>query len=119
MRNRLVLAGTLALPLVAAREGIRLDLGSILLFILIGAAVGIIARLIVPGTGGMGVILTVVLGIIGALIGGWVAGAIFEETEGVDWIASIVVAALLVWIASRAGAGGFGRGYRRRRFTSL
>jgi hypothetical protein len=29
---------------------------------------------------------------------------VFEETEGVDWIASILVAALLVWLVSRAGA---------------
>ena len=33
---------------------------------------------------------------IGAIIGGWIAGAVFEETEGVDWIASILVAFVLV-----------------------
>jgi hypothetical protein len=30
------------------------------------------------------------------VIGGWLAGAVFEDTEGVDWIASIAVAVLLV-----------------------
>ena len=32
----------------------------------------------------MGIIGTIVLGIVGALIGGWAAGAIFEDTAGVD-----------------------------------
>jgi uncharacterized membrane protein YeaQ/YmgE (transglycosylase-associated protein family) len=69
-----------------------------------------VARLLIPGTGGMGFLATIVVGIIGAVIGGWLAGAVFEETAGVDWIASILVAALLVWIVSRAG---FGSRWRR------
>jgi uncharacterized membrane protein YeaQ/YmgE (transglycosylase-associated protein family) len=101
-----------ALPFIVAQggggggDGIDLDLGSILLYILIGAVIGIIARLIIPGTGGMSWIVTIVVGILGAVIGGWLAGEVFEETEGVDWIASILVAALLVWIVSRVGASG-------------
>jgi uncharacterized membrane protein YeaQ/YmgE (transglycosylase-associated protein family) len=97
-----------ALPIIVAQGGgdrLSLDLGSILLYILIGAVIGIIARLIIPGTGGMSWVLTIVVGVIGAVVGGWLAGAVFEETEGVDWIASILVAALLVWIVARAGAG--------------
>jgi uncharacterized membrane protein YeaQ/YmgE (transglycosylase-associated protein family) len=103
--HRLALAGLAALPLVAQR-GDRgdIDIGSILGYIVIGAIIGIIARLLVPGTSGMGLLVTIVVGIIGAVIGGWLAGAVFEETEGVDWIASILVAALLVWLVSRAGA---------------
>ncbi|HJR92285.1 MAG TPA: GlsB/YeaQ/YmgE family stress response membrane protein [Acidimicrobiia bacterium] len=78
-------------------------MGSILLYIIIGAVIGIIARLLVPGTGGMGWLITVVVGILGALIGGYLAGAIWEDTTGVDWIASILVAVILVWIVSRMG----------------
>jgi uncharacterized membrane protein YeaQ/YmgE (transglycosylase-associated protein family) len=33
---------------------------------------------------------------LGALIGGWVAGAIFPDTAGIDWIASILAAIVLV-----------------------
>jgi len=65
--------------------------------------VGALARVIVPGTGGMSWVLTIVVGILGALIGGYLAGAVWEDTAGVDWIASIVVAALLVFIVSRMG----------------
>jgi len=103
--HRLALVGLLALPLVAQR-GDRgdVDIQSILGYIVVGAIVGVVARLLVPGTSGMGILVTIVVGIIGAVIGGWLAGAVFEETAGVDWIASFLVAALLVWLVSRAGA---------------
>ena len=111
MRNRMDAASLAVLPLVLAQNGgggdkIDLDLGTILLYIVIGAA-----RLIIPGTGGMSWVVTIVVGIIGAVVGGWLAGAVFEETEGVDWIASILVAAILVFIVARMGRGG----YRTRR----
>jgi uncharacterized membrane protein YeaQ/YmgE (transglycosylase-associated protein family) len=103
-----------ALPLIVAQGGggdrADLTIGTILLYALVGLVVGVIARLIIPGTGGMSWVVTIVVGIIGAIIGGWLAGAVFEETEGVDWIASILVAAILVWIVARMGAGGrYGR----------
>jgi len=41
--------------------------------------------------------------VIGAVIGGWLAGEVFAETAGVDWIASILVAAVLVLLL-RAGS---------------
>jgi uncharacterized membrane protein YeaQ/YmgE (transglycosylase-associated protein family) len=68
-----------------------------------------LARFSVPGDDPMGIVGTIVLGIVGALIGGWAAGAIFEETEGVDWIASVVAAAILV-LVWRAVVGNRSRG---------
>jgi uncharacterized membrane protein YeaQ/YmgE (transglycosylase-associated protein family) len=49
----------------------------------------------------MGVIATIIVGILGAVIGGWAAGALFPDTTGVDWIASIIaaIALLLIWRA--------------------
>ena len=85
-------------------KGADLDIASILGYIVVGAIVGVIARFLVPGDDPMGIIGTIVLGIVGALIGGWAAGALFEETTGVDWIAAIV-AAVLVVLAWRALAG--------------
>jgi uncharacterized membrane protein YeaQ/YmgE (transglycosylase-associated protein family) len=118
MRDRMELASFAALPLILAQNGggrgggLDLDLGDILLYIVIGAVIGIIARIIVPGTGGMSWVLTIVLGIIGALVGGYLWRLVFGDTGGVEWIGSILVAALLVWIVSRMGA--YGRGPRRR-----
>jgi uncharacterized membrane protein YeaQ/YmgE (transglycosylase-associated protein family) len=86
-------------PVLAANgDRIRLDLdvSSILTYILIGLVVGVLARLLVPGRTSMSLLATIVIGVVGALIGGWLAGAVFEETKGVDWIASILVAFVLV-----------------------
>ena len=92
-----------SLAVQAGGKGRNIDVTSILGYILVGAVVGVLARFLVPGHDRMGIIGTIVLGIGGAAIGGWVAGEFFAETEGVDWIASIVAAALLVlvWRAIR------------------
>ena len=83
---------------VLARSGEKgdVDIASIIGYILVGAIVGVLARFLVPGDDPMGIIGTIVLGILGALIGGWVAGAIFPDTAGIDWIASIIAAIVLV-----------------------
>lgn len=80
------------------------DVGSILGYLVVGLVVGVLARFLLPGDDPMGLIGTIIVGIIGAVIGGWAAGAIFKDTAGVDWIASIIAAIvlLLIW---RAVAG--------------
>lgn len=85
-----------ALLLVAAKGDGDTDIQSILGYIVVGLIVGLIARLLVPGRNTMGLLATILLGIVGAVIGGWLAGTIFPETTGVDWAASILVAVLLV-----------------------
>lgn len=93
----MVLAATQLLAAVGDK-GNDITVGSILMYVVIGAIVGVLARFLVPGSDPMGIIGTIVLGILGAVIGGWAAGAIFPETAGVDWIASIVAAIVLVLI---------------------
>jgi uncharacterized membrane protein YeaQ/YmgE (transglycosylase-associated protein family) len=89
--------GVLQLAVLAQESGDgNITVGSILLYILVGAVIGVLARFLVPGDDPLGLIGTIVLGIIGAVIGGWLAGEVFQDTEGVDWIASIAVAVLLV-----------------------
>jgi uncharacterized membrane protein YeaQ/YmgE (transglycosylase-associated protein family) len=98
------IAGMLAaVPVVLAQNGgDDVDVGSILLYVLVGLVVGVLARFLVPGRDPFGLLGTILIGVVGAVIGGWLAGEVFAETEGVDWIASIVVAAVLV-ILLRAG----------------
>jgi uncharacterized membrane protein YeaQ/YmgE (transglycosylase-associated protein family) len=94
-----------ALPLIArARGKFDLDVGSIVGYVLIGLVVGILARFLVPGRDPMGIIGTILVGIAGAVIGGWLAGNVFEETKGVDWIASVATAIVLVLLV-RAASG--------------
>ncbi|MEX2203157.1 MAG: GlsB/YeaQ/YmgE family stress response membrane protein [Actinomycetota bacterium] len=98
-------AAPLAFVPLLAQNGDRirldLDISSILTYIVIGLIVGVLARLLVPGRTSMSLLATLVIGVIGAVIGGWLAGAVFEETEGVDWIASILVALVLVLLVRR------------------
>ncbi len=65
-----------------------------------GAIIGILARLVLPGKQNIGIVMTVVLGVIGALIGYFLAGLLgVKETGGIDWIRwiiSVAVAAVLV-----------------------
>ena len=92
---------TTTLVAAVGDKGDSLDIGSIIGYIVVGAIVGVLARFLVPGRDPMGIVLTIVLGIVGAVIGGWAAGAIFSETSGVDWIASILaaIALVLIWRA--------------------
>jgi uncharacterized membrane protein YeaQ/YmgE (transglycosylase-associated protein family) len=99
------MVGVIATVLAAAGDKANeVDVGSIIGFIVVGAIVGVLARFVVPGNDPMGIVGTIALGIVGAVIGGWAAGAIFEDTSGVDWIASIVAAVVLV-LLWRAVAG--------------
>lgn len=93
-------------PLVAqrARGEFELDVESIVGYVLIGLVVGVLARFLVPGRDPIGIIGTILVGIVGAVLGGWLAGNVFEETKGVDWIASVAVAMVLVLLV-RAVAG--------------
>jgi uncharacterized membrane protein YeaQ/YmgE (transglycosylase-associated protein family) len=95
-----------AVPLIAAKgDAIRLDtdIGSILGYIVVGSIVGLLARLLVPGRDPIGLLGTLAIGIVGAVLGGWLAGAFFKETDGVDWLASIGVAVLLILLV-RSGS---------------
>ena len=70
--------------------------------IIFGAIVGILARVVMPGRQAYGWIVTILLGIAGALIGYWVWGALGgSNTGGIDWIRlaiSVAAAAVLSFI---------------------
>jgi uncharacterized membrane protein YeaQ/YmgE (transglycosylase-associated protein family) len=74
-------------------------------FLIIGLIVGALARLLMPGRDPIGIFGTLALGVLGAIIGGYIAGAVFEDTQGVDWIASIASAALLLFLYRRMSYG--------------
>ena len=48
-----------------------------LAFLILGLIAGAIAKLILPGKQGGGWFITLLLGVVGALIGGWIGGLIF------------------------------------------
>lgn len=82
--------------------------------LIIGIVAGFLARLIVPGRDPMGFVATVVLGVVGAFVGGFLAKALFHDPS-VGWFGATVgaVIVLLAWNAivgnRRRGVRGFGR----------
>ena len=69
---------------------------NIISWLILGAIAGYLAGFLVKGDEGLGVIGHIVLGIVGALVGGFLAGALFgsDPIDGAFDISSIVVATI-------------------------
>lgn len=70
----------------------------ILAWILFGLVIGVIAKLLMPGRDPGGFIVTILLGIAGALVGGFVGRAMgfYGEGESAGWLMSILGAIVLL-----------------------
>ena len=70
----------------------------IITWILFGLVVGIIAKLLMPGRDPGGFIVTILLGIAGALLGGFIGRAMgwYGEGDAAGWIVSILGAIVLL-----------------------
>ena len=83
-------------------------------WIVIGLIMGAIARAIVPGQQKGGWIVTLILGIVGALLGGFIASAVFNKdvneeffdlgTWGFALLGSLIVVFIWSWFTSRKRA---------------
>ncbi|GAA3422783.1 GlsB/YeaQ/YmgE family stress response membrane protein [Streptosporangium vulgare] len=70
---------------------------SIVSAIIIGAIIGALARLVLPGRQNISIGLTLIVGIVAALIGTLIAGALgLINTRGVNWWEHIIQLALAV-----------------------
>lgn len=78
-----------------------MTLGYILSLIVTGLIVGAVARLIIPGRQAMGIAVTIVVGIGGSLLGGWVGQVLFGRPGG--FILAVAASALIVWLLKRSG----------------
>lgn len=73
---------------------------SILGWIIFGAIVGVIAKFLMPGDDPGGFIVTILLGIVGALIGGFIGRALGmygPEQQAGGFIMSVLGAILVLW----------------------
>ena len=77
-------------------------------FVLFGLVIGLIARFIMPGSQPMGWIMTIVLGIIGSFVGGFITSLLLgTETlamRAAGWMMSIIGALIVLFIYSRIAA---------------
>jgi uncharacterized membrane protein YeaQ/YmgE (transglycosylase-associated protein family) len=74
---------------------------AILGWIVFGLVVGAVARFIMPGRQSMGLLMTIVLGVLGSFVGGFL-GSLFHEggpalVHASGWIGSIIGALLLLF----------------------
>ncbi|WP_171171384.1 GlsB/YeaQ/YmgE family stress response membrane protein [Streptomyces sp. I05A-00742] len=81
--------------------------------IIVGLVLGLIAKAILPGKQQIPLWLTIICGMIGALLGNWVASVLgVHHTKGIDWIRHLLQlagAVLVVAIGDRVWAGVRGR----------
>jgi len=72
-----------------------------ILFIIFGFIIGLLARAIVPGRQNLGIIWTLLLGVAGSLLGGFVsnlfAGQSVLQLSTAGFIGSLVGAVILLW----------------------
>ncbi|MFY0476555.1 GlsB/YeaQ/YmgE family stress response membrane protein [Achromobacter marplatensis] len=73
---------------------------SFIIMIIVGFIVGLIARAIMPGDQNMGIIMTTILGIIGAVVAGFLGQTMgwYAEGEPAGWIASVVGAIIVLFV---------------------
>lgn len=69
-------------------------------WIIFGLIVGVIAKLLTPGRDPGGFIVTVLIGVVGSLLGGGISTMLGFNSggQGAGWIMSILGAVLLLWI---------------------
>lgn len=72
-------------------------------FIILGLIAGAIAKAIMPGTQGGGWLLTTLLGIVGAILGGWLGSVLFDKPLGdffslYTWLMAIIGSLIVLGI---------------------
>jgi uncharacterized membrane protein YeaQ/YmgE (transglycosylase-associated protein family) len=85
-------------------------LWTVIVMIIVGLIAGAIARLLVPGTGGMGILATIVVGLVGSLVGGFLGYAIFHKdaSEGAFQFSGLlgsIIGAVIVLLIYKAVSG--------------
>ena len=76
-------------------------IGTIISAVIVGLIIGALARLLMPGKQDIGIIMTIVLGIVGSLIGSWLTYQFGYSNANGGWevipfIVGIVVAIVLI-----------------------
>ncbi len=72
----------------------------ILGWILFGLIVGVVAKLVMPGTDPGGFIVTILLGVAGAVLGGWLGQVmgLYGPNDSAGFVMSVIGAAALLFV---------------------
>jgi uncharacterized membrane protein YeaQ/YmgE (transglycosylase-associated protein family) len=98
----------------------------IIAWIVLGLVAGLLANMLIPGRRSQGLILTCLIGVAGALLGGWLATKLFHihSLQGFfnasTWLTAIIGAAILLLayhlVTAQSGRAGRSRRSRRSRW---
>ena len=71
-----------------------------LVMIVVGLIVGALAKFVMPGDDPGGIIVTILLGVAGALVGGFLGRAVgmYQPGEPAGWIMSVIGAIVLLFL---------------------
>lgn len=73
-------------------------------WVVFGLIAGFVARAVVPGKDDIGLIMTIVLGVVGSVVGGWVLGFFtvgFNGFQPAGWIGSIIGAVIVLVVYNK------------------
>ena len=84
-------------------------LGALIWWIVVGLIAGALAKLVMPGRDPGGIIVTIILGVVGAIVGGWILGTLLGiGTAGTGFIWTIIagiIGAVILLAIYRAVVG--------------
>ena len=84
-------------------------LGLIISLVIIGLIAGAVARLLIPGKQDIGILMTIVVGVIGSFVGGFLGYLLFHKDASQGWfqpsgiIGSIIGAVIVLLVYLRVG----------------
>jgi uncharacterized membrane protein YeaQ/YmgE (transglycosylase-associated protein family) len=81
-----------------------MEIEGILSALIVGLVIGALGRLVVPGRQPIGCLLTIVVGLVGAFVGGY-AAAEFTDSGAVMLLVQVAVAAVLVLLVAGGTRG--------------
>jgi uncharacterized membrane protein YeaQ/YmgE (transglycosylase-associated protein family) len=86
-------------------------LTTLLWYVVAGAVIGVVARLVLPGRNPIGAFLTILVGIGGAVLGGVVSASV-GGGDLIAFIFAVIIAAFAVAVLTGARGGGLRGGWR-------
>lgn len=84
---------------------------TIIVALIAGIILGALARLIMPGKQNIGVLITIILGAVGALLGSWISNELFGTGDKIfspipfliGLVVAVILIAIYVAVANRRG----------------
>ena len=79
---------------------------NVLGWIVFGLIVGVVAKMLMPGRDPGGFVVTAVIGIVGALLGGFIGRVLglYQEGDPVGFFMAVIGSILLLWIYRRTAS---------------